>query len=86
MHDGVKILVYGGWNNKVCYSDILILDTEKQEWIEIENTSPLAKWNHCSVMVEAIPHWRYFLFGGSEQAYQEGEKRTPGKYSNNVLL
>jgi hypothetical protein len=58
MHDGVRILIYGGWNHKVCYSDIIILDTEKHEWLEVENTSPLAKWNHSSVMVEAIPNWR----------------------------
>jgi len=37
-------------------------------------------------MVEAIPHWRFFVFGGMEQAYQEGEKRLTGKYSNNVLI
>jgi len=69
----------------MCFSDILILDTEKQEWLEIEATSNLAKWNHCSAMVEAIPHWRFFVFGGSETSYQEGEKRAPGKFSNNVL-
>lgn len=86
MHDGVRILIYGGWNNKMCVSEVIILDTEKQEWIEIESTSPLAKWNHSSIMVEAIPNWRYFVFGGSECQYQEGEKRAPGKFSNNVLL
>jgi len=43
----------------VCFSDIVILDTEKQQWdeIEVNNTKP-AKWNHSCLMVEAIPHWR----------------------------
>jgi len=58
----------------------------KNEWIEIETNSELARWNHSSIMVEAIPHWRFFIFGGCEISYQEGEKRNPGKFSNNVQL
>lgn len=37
-------------------------------------------------MIEAIPHWRFFVFGGSELEFNESEKREYGKYSNNVLL
>lgn len=44
----------------------MILDTEKSEWLEIDQTSSLAKWSHSSIMVEAIPNWRFFVFGGNE--------------------
>jgi len=86
MHDGKSIMVYGGWNNKVMFSDVCILDTEKREWLEVEAASQLAKYNHSSLMIEAIPHWRFFVFGGSELEFNESEKREYGKYSNNVLL
>jgi len=57
------------------FSDVAILDTEKREWLEGEGTTQLAKYLHSSLMVEAIPNWRFFVFGGSELEFNESEKR-----------
>lgn len=75
MHDGKSIMVYGGWNNKVMFSDVNILDTEKREWLEVEASSQMSKYLHSSLMIEAIPNWRFFVFGGSELEFNESEKR-----------
>lgn len=57
------------------FSDVNILDTEKREWIEVEASSQMSKYLHSSLMIEAIPNWRFFVFGGSELEFNESEKR-----------
>ena len=40
------------------------------------------RWNHCSVLVEAIPTWKVFIFGGECAEYNEGNARAFGEYVN----
>lgn len=46
----------------------------------------MARWNHCSIVVEAIPNWKYFVFGGSCATFVEGEKRSIGRFSSQVMV
>lgn len=42
----------------------------------------MPRWNHCSVLVEAIPTWKFFIFGGEAHEYQEGVARCFGNAVN----
>jgi hypothetical protein len=35
-------------------------------------------------MVEAIPTWKYFIFGGESTNFNEGQARTFGAYVNSA--
>ena len=61
---GQKIYVYGGWNLESQFNDIAVFNLSTREWTipDIFNESP--RWNFSAVMVEAIPSWKYFIFGG----------------------
>ena len=40
------------------------------------------RWNHSGIMVEAIPSWKYFVFGGSQGEFPENGPRNFGAYSS----
>jgi len=69
-----------------------MLDTEKLneaetptlEWEETEIPNGVPRWNHCSIMVAAIPSWKYFIFGGSTSEFTEGQSRSLGKFNCNI--
>lgn len=66
MPDGKTIILYGGWNSSEQFTDIFMLDTVKLneaetptlEWEETELGNGIPRWNHCSLMVAAIPSWK----------------------------
>jgi len=33
-------------------------------WADTEIGTPSPIWDHSGIMIEAIPSWKYFVFGG----------------------
>ena len=64
------------------YHNIMILDLETLEWSDPDVYNEIPRWNHSSVLVEAIPTWKFFIFGGECAEYQEGTARTFGQFVN----
>lgn len=83
-----KIWVYGGWNQSNTYNNMILYDPEKDSW---ETTAivqeSIYRWNHCGIEVDAVPSWKYFLFGGSVSGYvDETKTRTRVKCANDVWV
>jgi hypothetical protein len=66
------------------FNNMLMFDLETKEWNECDVVFGVPRWNHCSVLVEAIPDFSYkfFVFGGECADYQEGQPRAFGAYVN----
>ena len=79
-----KIFVYGGWNSENQFSNLLIFNTETEEWTDPDIYHEQPRWNHCAAMVEAIPSWKYFIFGGETGEFPEGGPRQFGGYINST--
>jgi dynein heavy chain len=77
-----KIFVYGGWNSEQQYNNILVFDIAKKEWSDPDIYNGIHRWNHSAILVEAIPTWKFFIFGGECAEYNEGTPRTFGEYVN----
>lgn len=77
-----KIFIYGGWNSEMQFNNMIMFDLEKEEWSDPDIYNGVHRWNHCSVLVEAIPTWKFFIFGGECAEYNEGTPRTFGEYVN----
>lgn len=79
-----KLYVFGGWSNEYVFETIHHFDVETNEWYEPEigGTDIVPRWNHSSIMVEAIPSWKYFIFGGSSAMFMEGGERGFGDFQN----
>lgn len=79
-----KLYVYGGWNQEMHFNNMMVFDLETKEWAEADVVFGTPRWNHCSLLVEAIPNFSYkfFIFGGEEADYQEGQPRAFGAYAN----
>lgn len=77
-----KIYVYGGWNSEMQFNNMLQFDLETEEWSDPDIFNGIHRWNHCSILVEAIPTWKFFIFGGECAEYNEGNPRTFGEYQN----
>jgi dynein heavy chain, axonemal len=75
---GDKLYVYGGWNLESQFNDIAVFSLTTREWSipDIVNESP--RWNFSAVMVEAIPSWKYIVFGGEVGDFPEGGPRKFG--------
>jgi dynein heavy chain len=79
-----KLYSYGGWNSESQYNDIVVFDINTCEWSTNEITNGISRGNHCAIMVEAIPTWKYFIFGGESSHFNEGQARTFGSYVNSA--
>lgn len=77
-----KLYIYGGWNSEMQYNNLCVFDLEKHEWSDPDIFNEIPRWNHSSVLIEAIPTWKFFVFGGEQAEYQEGVARTFGQYVN----
>ena len=79
-----KLYIYGGWNNELQYEQIFQFDLDTREWFEpdISGNEIVPRWNHSAIMVEAIPSWKYFIFGGEFGQFMEGGPREFGEYQN----
>lgn len=81
-----KIYIYGGWNAECQYNNILIFDLEKHEWNDPDIYNEIPRWNHSSCLVEAIPSWKFFIFGGECLEFNEGALRSFGQYVNSSCI
>jgi dynein heavy chain len=85
MKGGEKfIYVFGGWNADKQFSDLWILDIETFSWNLTDAKLGSARWNHACVSVEAIPHWKMFIFGGATGDLSDGKTRAD--YLNDVAV
>jgi dynein heavy chain, axonemal len=75
-----KLYSYGGWNSECQFNNIIIFDMNTNEWSDPDIYNDVSRWNHSACMVEAIPSWKYFIFGGESTNFNEGQVRTFGQY------
>ena len=64
-----KLYIYGGWNQEQHYNSMWQFTLSNGEWFEIDLVFGMPRWNHTSVLVEAIPTWKFFIFGGESNEY-----------------
>ena len=67
------------------YSNCYQFDTDKKEWSEIEIPQLTPRWNHCSVLVKALPEYKIFIFGGSTGYFEEGTARNFGTLTESII-
>jgi dynein heavy chain len=79
---GTKIYIYGGWNLETQFSDIAVYNIETGEWFDPDIYNDMPRWNFSACMVEAIPSWKYFIFGGEQGDFPEGGPRRFGTFVN----
>lgn len=77
-----KLYAYGGWNSETQYNNLILWDMHTKEWTDPDIYNDVSRWNHSGIMVEAIPTWKYFIFGGESSNFAEGQARTFGAYVN----
>jgi dynein heavy chain len=64
------------------FNNMWYMDLNTREWHDCDLLYDVPRWNHSGVLVEAIPTWKYFIFGGEANEYSEGVARTFGAYIN----
>ena len=79
---GRKLFIYGGWNSDTQFTNTIQFDLDTHEWYDPDIYNETPRWNHCAIMVEAIPSWKYFIFGGETGEFPEGGPRNFGPYTN----
>ena len=77
-----KLYSYGGWNSETQFTNLIVFDLNTCEWSDPDIFNGVARWNHSSCMVEAIPSWKYFIFGGESTDFGEGQPRSFGSCVN----
>lgn len=77
-----KVYIYGGWNSEMQFNNVIQFDLDKREWSDNDCINGIHRWNHSSVLVEAIPTWKFFIFGGECAEFMEGLDRKFGNYVN----
>jgi len=81
-----KVYIYGGWNAEMQYNNIWMFNLETKEWTDPDIYNEIPRWNHCAALVEAIPTWKFFIFGGECAEFQEGTSRSFGSYVNTSCI
>jgi dynein heavy chain len=76
------MFVFGGWNNETQFNDLFMLDIENKDWSDVDLSWGVPRWNCAIQLVEAIPSWRVFVFGGSADTLGEG--RGGGMFDSTV--
>ena len=81
-----KFYVYGGWNLESQFNDIALFNMTTRGWTipDIFNETP--RWNFTAVMVEAIPSWKYYVFGGEIGDFPDGGQRRFGNTVNSSCV
>ena len=79
---GRKIYIYGGWNQESQFYNVLEFDLDSKMWTDPDIYNEIPRWNHSAIMVEAIPSWKYFIFGGETGEFPEGGPRNFGTCVN----
>lgn len=76
------LYIYGGWNSDTQYNNIRTFNLDTKEWLDPDIYNDVPRWNHSAIMVEAIPSWKYFIFGGETGDFPEGGPRNFGNCTN----
>jgi dynein heavy chain len=76
------VFIFGGWNTESQFNDLFMLDVENKDWSDVDLAWGVPRWNCSLQLVEAIPSWRVFVFGGVADLYGEG--RTGGVFDNRI--
>lgn len=89
---GTRIIVMGGWSAHAQFNDVYLFDTEAASWEALQLEDPtgdsglsLPRWSHSACGVEAIPHWKMFVFGGCTGDLAEGASMR-GDFSNGTYI
>ena len=83
---GRMLYVYGGWNSESQFTNTIRYNLDTNEWYDPDIYNDLPRWNHCGIMVEAIPSWKYFIFGGETGEFPEGGPRNFGSFTNTACF
>ena len=81
-----KLYSYGGWNSDGQFSNLVVFDLNTPERSDPDIQNGVARWNHSAVMVEAIPSWKYFIFGGESSDFGEAQPRAFGELVNTACF
>ena len=76
------LYIFGGWNNEQQFNDLFMLDVENKDWSDLDMPWGVPRWNCNAQVVEAIPSWRVFIFGGVCDKHQEG--RSMGIFDTSI--
>ena len=81
-----RLFVYGGWNAQAQFSNLYVLDFQKDQWTweETELELGASRWCHSAIGVAAIPNWRLFIFGGSTGMMNE--RNTKSSFTNDTIV
>ena len=79
-----RLFVQGGWSSISQYSNLYIFEVNSNTWSELNVNFHTPRWNHCGLMVPALPHWKLFFFGGSSAYFEEGAPRNFGEQVNST--
>ena len=83
---GRKLYIYGGWNSENQFTNTITYNLDTNEWYDPDIYNETPRWNHCGIMVEAIPSWKYFIFGGETGDFPEGGPRNFGAFTNSACV
>lgn len=64
----------------------MVFDLNTLEWSDPDIQNGVARWNHSAVMVEAIPSWKYIIFGGERTDFGEAQPRAFGELVNTACF
>eukprot|EP00931_Biecheleriopsis_adriatica_P101533 TRINITY_DN7664_c0_g1_i1.p1 TRINITY_DN7664_c0_g1~~TRINITY_DN7664_c0_g1_i1.p1 ORF type:complete len:4295 (+),score=1011.97 TRINITY_DN7664_c0_g1_i1:399-12887(+) len=76
------VFIFGGWSGEAQFNDLFMLDVENKDWSDLDLCWSVPRWNMAVQLVEAIPSWRVFVFGGSADRNAEG--RSMGLYDRKI--
>jgi dynein heavy chain len=76
------VFIFGGWNHEFQFNDLFMLDVENKDWSDVDLSWGVPRWNCSMQLVEAIPSWRVFVFGGT--ADNGGEGRSGGSFDRRI--
>ena len=76
------LYLFGGWNSETQFNDVYMLDVENKDWTDLDLSWGFKRWNHACQLVEAIPSWRVFIFGGATDS--DGSGRTLGVFDDKI--
>lgn len=77
-----SVYIFGGWNSEMQFNDLFMLDVDNKDWSDLDLGWGAPRWNMAVQLVEAIPSWRVFVFGGSADRLSEG--RSMGSFDRKI--
>jgi len=81
-----ELYVYGGWNTIQGFFNAIKYNFESNEWTSANmQLESFPVWNHCGILVESGPGWKYFIFGGSSKVFDETKLRERADCTNKMI-